>query len=192
MTEEIKFNEQVKAATTEKHKKLEEAELSKVMMSPVLTVAAYNEYLQRMYSFISLFEEKYYDKLAAVVQDVNDRKKAATMVNDIKATGTLKESSKPAKWFSGTDSTGFLLGAMYVIEGSTLGGRFLYGNANKVLGLNEINGASYFAAYGSETGTKWKTFLAALNNYAAAHPGEQQDIIAGANFTFDAFYDILK
>jgi heme oxygenase len=192
MTEDLKFNEQLKAGTARKHKLLEETALSKAMMSPALTHADYNEYLQRMYSFISLFEQTYYGKLAGVIEDANDRKKAVLLKADIEKTGTLKESSQPPKWFNANAGTGFLLGAMYVIEGSTLGGRFLYGNANKVLGLTDTTGAAYFAGYGSQTGAKWKKFITTLNEYAAAHPGEQQDIIDGANFTFDAFYHLLN
>lgn len=192
MTEDLKFNEQLKAGTAEKHRMLEETELSKVMMSPLLTQVAYTEYLQRMYRFISLFEDTYYNKLAGIVKDAHERKKATLLKADIEKNGWLKESSQPVKWFNNNISTGYLLGAMYVIEGSTLGGRFLYGNANKVLGLTETTGAAYFAGYGSQTGAKWKTFITTLNEYAAAHPGEQQDIIDGANFTFDAFYHLLN
>lgn len=192
MTEDLKFNEKLKQGTAEKHKRLEETELSKAMMSPALTLSGYNTYLQRMYNFIGPFEETYYNRLKEIVSDIDARKKAKSMLLDIERTGAALKPQKPLMWFNANVSTGFLLGALYVLEGSTLGGRFLYNNAHKVLQLTEQNGAAYFAGYGSETGAMWKNFINNLNDYAAAHPGEQQEIIDGANFTFDAFYQQLS
>ncbi len=192
MTEEIKFNEKLKQDTAGKHRQLEETELSKSMMSPALTLTVYNTYLQKMYSLVSLFEETYYKRLSTIVSDIEARKKAQNMLLDIERTGTALHKQPPIKWFNNNVSDGFLLGVLYVLEGSTLGGRFLFNNANKVLGLNEQTGAAYFAGYANETGTMWKSFIKNLNDYAAAHPGEQQDIIDGANFAFDAFHKQLS
>lgn len=57
-----------------------------------------------------------------------------------------------------------VLGSLYVIEGSALGGRVIAPQLKGTLGLAQGRGASYFHGYGGETGVMWANFrvLAAL------------------------------
>ncbi len=72
---------------------------------------------------------------------------------------------------------------MYVLEGSTLGGKFLYNHINKTLGLDTTNGASYFYGYGPQTGSKWNTFVSLMADYAVDKNCENE-IISSAVQTF--------
>ena len=85
----------------------------------------------------------------------------------------------------------FLLGIVYVTEGSTLGGRVILKNVQKKLGLEPGQGATYFAGYGDDTAKMWKEFLGRLIEYEA-QTGERDRIIAGANYAFKYIYEILK
>jgi heme oxygenase (biliverdin-IX-beta and delta-forming) len=49
-----------------------------------------------------------------------------------------------------------LLGAMYVMEGSTLGGQYIARHVERVLGLTDGNGDAYFRGYEQQTGSMWK------------------------------------
>ena len=69
------------------------------------------------------------------------------------------------------------LGALYVVEGSTLGGRIILRHLDR-LGLQP---ATYFAGYGDATGAMWKGFVARLE---AAPPDAAPAILAGARLTF--------
>jgi heme oxygenase len=57
-----------------------------------------------------------------------------------------------------------VLGSLYVIEGSALGGRVIAPHLKTTLGLDQGRGASYFHGFGGETGVMWNNFrvLAAL------------------------------
>ncbi len=57
-----------------------------------------------------------------------------------------------------------VLGSLYVIEGSALGGRVIAPQLKRTLGLAQGRGASYFHGFGGETGVMWNNFrvLAAL------------------------------
>jgi heme oxygenase len=57
-------------------------------------------------------------------------------------------------------------GCLYVMEGSTLGGKIIYNILKKQLGLSDSAGASFFYGYGPATGEKWKTFGASLEAFA--------------------------
>lgn len=69
------------------------------------------------------------------------------------------------------------LGALYVVEGSTLGGRVILRHLDR-LGLRP---ATYFAGYGEATGRMWKGFLAKLQ---AVPESAAATAVAGATATF--------
>ncbi len=74
------------------------------------------------------------------------------------------------------------LGSLYVMEGSTLGGRVIAKNALTRLGLTATNGCAYFTGYGPQTGAMWQAFLTHLNTApTTAAPA----ITTGATATFD-------
>jgi heme oxygenase len=51
-----------------------------------------------------------------------------------------------------------LLGTMYVMEGSTLGGQLIARHVEVALHLGDGQGSSYFRGHGSQTGPMWKEF----------------------------------
>lgn len=51
-----------------------------------------------------------------------------------------------------------VLGSLYVIEGSALGGRVIAPQLKRTLGLAQGRGASYFHGFGGETGVMWNNF----------------------------------
>ena len=57
-----------------------------------------------------------------------------------------------------------VLGSLYVIEGSALGGRVIAPQLKRTLGLDQGRGASYFHGFGGEAAAMWSNFrvLAAL------------------------------
>ncbi|MEM6645468.1 MAG: biliverdin-producing heme oxygenase [Bacteroidota bacterium] len=79
------------------------------------------------------------------------------------------------------------VGALYVVEGSTLGGRVIAKQVRKALGFTEANGARYFSGYGTETGAYWKQFSHAVNTFGDQSPSDWLPIINGAVMTFAAF-----
>lgn len=59
-------------------------------------------------------------------------------------------------------SAAAFLGAMYVIEGSTLGGQYIARHVEATLGLTADCGTAYFRGYGTTTGERWKEFQRAV------------------------------
>ena len=80
-----------------------------------------------------------------------------------------------------------LMGAMYVMEGSRLGGQLIARHVEKVLGLEPGHGTCYFRGFGNETGRMWTEFLERLRDIIPEE--ETQDVIAGAKKMFGAFGD---
>ncbi|OJW05741.1 MAG: hypothetical protein BGO49_26940 [Planctomycetales bacterium 71-10] len=77
------------------------------------------------------------------------------------------------------------LGAMYVLEGSTLGGRYITKAVRAKLGLTPGDGCSYFASYGDRVGPMWKAFGAAVDAFAA-DDAAREAVERSADATFAA------
>lgn len=80
-------------------------------------------------------------------------------------------------------STEHIWGAIYVIEGSTLGGEILARHFTKTLGLFPEAGLRFFTAYGSETKAKWNETIHQLEALAKQDV-RHENIIVGAKRTF--------
>lgn len=76
-------------------------------------------------------------------------------------------------------SRGEALGVLYVLEGSTLGGRVI---AREMMAAGQpTTGLSFFDAYGAATGARWRAFTAVLEaEIERGRPGLQDDVVRGA------------
>jgi heme oxygenase (biliverdin-IX-beta and delta-forming) len=78
-----------------------------------------------------------------------------------------------------------LLGAMYVMEGSTLGGQLIARHVERVLGLTAGQGNAYFRGHNARTGQLWKEFCDALRTRL---PDSETDaVITAAKAMFGVF-----
>ncbi len=78
-----------------------------------------------------------------------------------------------------------LLGAMYVMEGSTLGGQLISLHVVKALGLTDGWGNAFFRGHCERTGTMWKEFCEVLRTRVP--DSETQAAIDGAKAMFRVF-----
>jgi heme oxygenase len=79
-------------------------------------------------------------------------------------------------------STASLLGVMYVMEGSTLGGQLIGRHVDQVLGLVSGKGSAYFHGHGSLTGAMWKEFCGVLETEISESDGDATVVAAKAMF----------
>ncbi len=82
-----------------------------------------------------------------------------------------------------------LLGAVYVMEGSTLGGRFLARHVEESLGLEPGVGDSYFQGHEEDTGWMWHEIL---DKISAIPEVDAALTVAAAKRTFEAFGEALR
>jgi len=78
------------------------------------------------------------------------------------------------------------LGALYVVEGSALGGRELARNLSALLGPDAVSGRRFFIGRGAGTGVAWRSYLARLEAYGA-DPEARPRITHAALETFAVF-----
>ncbi len=180
------FLEKLRTATANSHTALESLPVSISIMSPNVTNKEYALYLNLMYDVVKDAEENIFPAAHTAIKSLDVHPKAQFIEADLEALGyNKKEFITPLSSKTSTLTPAFALGVMYVIEGSSLGGRVILKNINTVLGHDAHSGGSYFTGYGGQTGSHWKTFLASLIDFANLHNTEAE-IIEGANFAFDA------
>lgn len=75
------------------------------------------------------------------------------------------------------------LGALYVVEGSTLGGQIIARRVARDLGYGPDTGCAYYAGHGALNGAMWRAFQAVL---AAEPPTAADRMVASARATFEA------
>jgi len=90
------------------------------------------------------------------------------------------------------DSTARALGALYVLEGSTLGGAFLLAQLGRTLGVAPGSGASGIAPYGPGLFGMWIAYADALDRFVREHPGDEGELIDAARETFERLIEWMR
>lgn len=76
------------------------------------------------------------------------------------------------------------IGAMYVFEGSTLGGAVVGRHLEQSLGLATLQGRSYFTPYPGRTGAMWRDFQAQVDDVVGDDPHAGDAVVGAAAATF--------
>jgi heme oxygenase len=81
------------------------------------------------------------------------------------------------------------VGALYVLEGSSLGGKVILRQLASRMGP-EIEGATqFFGGRGEHTGAAWKEFRTALDAFGRRQPDAVDDVVRGAESVFRALLE---
>lgn len=181
---DLPFTKRLKEHTAGAHRELEDLQLSKTILDSNLNREDYLLYLDLMHDVHLEIEKCVFPILRSEIPDLNQRSKIHLLENDFTVLEFKKKSNRELVGFWKEEySTSFALGMLYVLEGSTLGGRIIYSHVKKSLGIDEYSGASYFSGYSDQTGLFWKSFIAELTAYEL-RTGEEKEIISGANHAF--------
>jgi len=84
-----------------------------------------------------------------------------------------------------------LLGYLYVLEGSTLGGQVLQFQAAQTLGLSRAGGLAYLSSYEKSTKARWTSFSARMNQIGT-DVAEQNRMVAVAREAFKGIAEIIE
>lgn len=98
--------------------------------------------------------------------------------------------TRPSLDFSYIDSASAAIGALYVLEGSSLGGQFLSRQLQERLQLTAAEGGAYFNGYGANTGKHWQAFRHWANEQLVRARGTPCAVEA-AKLTFARFGEAL-
>jgi len=185
------FFRELREQTSYYHTKLEDTMLSRAILSEEVTIDQYSDYLKTMYAFVKPFEQVYFPLLKEVFANVSGRERTSMLEKDLEKLGVAGEMQEFIDFDTAQITLPQAVGAMYVMEGSSLGGRVILKQVHKTLGLAEDTGAGYFYGYGAETGKMWTSFLDEMWAFTE-ETGTKEEIIAGAVKAFESMYKLFS
>lgn len=185
--------EKIRHETKEIHAALESTPLLSIFSGGIITVEKYLVILGKFHSFIAPIETKIadYPVLKKYLNDFDERRKASWLESDLVSFSQKPLQFEKCETIPSITSGSHAFGALYVLEGSTLGGKLISKQLNDQLGIDKDNGARFFNAYGSDTGVRWKVFKNALETFAE-NDGKETEIIQGALSTFKGLHNWLS
>lgn len=181
----------LRSETAPQHAKLETSAVSKALLSDNVSLNDYVRYLIKMKSVIAFCEKTIFPLVKNIIYDIENRRKLALINKDLEQFGINNTVENDYCPFQHNDSTGFAAGYMYVIEGSTLGGRVILKHIQSKLGIDENKNGAFFAGYGLLTGSSWKKFLRMLADYTYEMQCSDE-VIEGAKHAFRSIYDYFE
>lgn len=141
----VPFRWVLREATHDVHQRLHRHDGFATIQNTTIDIASYRRLLIRLYGFYVPFE---------TVADIG-RDRNAWLEHDLRALGLGRQELGAIAICNDIPSlmsADARLGALYVVEGSALGGRDLGRNLDRLLGWETINGRRFCLGRGSGTG----------------------------------------
>lgn len=160
-------------------------QLEKIVVAKLKSIRSQEDYAELLKLFYA-----YFNRLEHVIEpfitdeilpDRSERRHSGFLANDIISLGGTTDDILVPE-VPEVNNLVQALGALYVMEGSIMGGAVIV----QMLGKYGITtGTSFFSGYGSQTPIKWAFFMESLNKNITA--SAQQEVIEAAVDTFDRF-----
>jgi heme oxygenase len=188
------LQEKLKAQTAELHTELEKIMFVGEIMQRTLTPNQYQQILLSNYLIHRDYEQKIHEQLTpqnAQALQISERMKLEALSKDLKAAGLDigVVTSKTISALKDIPNEAFAMGAMYVLEGATLGGSVIAKQLAKNPNFTSDIAFHYYNCYGNQLIPKWQQFLSVLNSLPER---SHLDAIAGAEFMFTEIAKIAK
>jgi len=195
MTPPPGLRDEIRDATRAEH---DDIENRMDLMRADFDLKDYGSLLRRYHAFYDAFERFLLARAALASRFAEfycrDRLKAPWLVSDLKSLGfdtaaraDAELAERLAALFPGEQR---LLGALYVIEGSMLGGSVLSKQFRKRFDLAPESGLMFFTGYGADTREKWLALLRILGQFDH-DPVARRETIEGARDMFRLFSEHL-
>lgn len=185
--------QQIKAATQELHRSIETLPLMSLLMSEDIDLATYRQILKRLYRLHLATESHIYSALSYMKPaELQQGHRISYLEADLRELGVCNENRQDALsnkyWRDSICGPAQALGALYVLEGSRLGGKLI---ARQVQQKPELAVATrFFSASSDEKSGQWKSFLMHFNHCLDSSEKLEQ-ATRGAAETFQLFQQML-
>jgi heme oxygenase len=175
---------QLRTATAEDHGRAETAMPS---LDELADFDGYAWSLRALHGFFAAWEAPVFGALDTLASELSmaDRRKLPLLVRDLDVLGIAPALIVCAPPGDRAFAIPRALGAMYVLEGSTLGGQVIQRQCVEPLGMSPDRGGAFYHGYGARTGPRWKAFGEVIEAHVLHH-GDSADVIDGARGCFAA------
>lgn len=186
---ENRLRDDLKNLTAPLHKWLESSEILTKLDQELFEIKDYEELLIKLYVFINSVEilvEKHKTELENLGLDDVDLRicKKDLLTTDLALLGVTAKYERDIK-FKSLDNVDSIVGALYVIEGSTMGGMKIKPLLEKI--LPQDSPIYFYSGYKEKTMPMWQKFSSWLDNSGV----DRYKAILGANEAFIVLKKIL-
>ncbi len=181
----------LKHRTEKNHLALEELLLP--VLRAIHTCDDYVSLLKAFYGYFKPVEEAIFRHVnERVLPDIQDRRKADYLLKDLSFLHQQSQHLPLATEIPVMGNVYQAMGALYVLEGSTLGGRSITRMLLKNPQVNlQTDQVQFFNGYGEATGKMWTSFVQVLNQLST-NTVDVEAMVAAADQTFLLFKNWLQ
>jgi len=175
----------IKEATKQAHQELEKTVV--LQLKSVRSEADYARVLKNFYAYFREVEQAVAPYIhSETLPDIAERRNSSYLKKDIEELGS-DVSELPLAFAPEIKNLCQAFGALYVLEGSIMGGPYIVQMLQKY-GMDK--GFHFFSGYGAESGKMWQAFTQVLNAIPQTEE-EEQSMIQAADETFKRFEDVF-
>lgn len=174
----------LKQATLDRHR---EVEALMPVLHPSLSRVAYARLLSQLQAVVGPLEARLLTLPFPPAFELHLRLKAPLLARDLSHLPSVSPTTPAMPQLPGVFEG---LGALYVLEGATLGGQVIARHLQRNLNIQSQSGSAYFHAYGVATGPMWLALTEAMNRSVALE--DEERVIVGAQHTFELFHQVLS
>jgi heme oxygenase len=170
-------SEYLKQNTAEYHDAAEKLFNSEKIFNKTFTLEDYKKIIGTNYLMLLHSEDKIFNNLSDKFSEklqLSDRKKLPLIEKDLESLALQNRTASHELEFSNENEA---LGAMYVIEGSTLGGNVIAKQLSKTEGFDDVT-FNFFGCYKENTGPMWKNFKEVLDTEVTEE--KYDEVLSGA------------
>lgn len=184
------LQEVLKQATSSQHDQLEQLMFVDKIMNGSLSVEEYKQILLTNYLVHAGLEKSLYEGLDPDLKQelqISHREKLTALKQDLQELNiTLPQNNTDKNSIQIPQNNAATLGAMYVLEGATLGGNVIVKKLKINPNLQKLPlNFHYYQIYGADLVSRWKNFCQVLNTTIAAE--EYEISVQSALKVFDYF-----
>lgn len=193
----LSLREKLKVYTQGFHNQLEKSVVGKQLAQGTVSKENYLSYLQSLYTIHRTIETvaDQFLQFYTLGLDLSLHKRAPLLHKDITLLGgecPMFLSSFFEDKFSLPLSFEKLVGMLYVLEGSTMGGQYLAKSLAHIKDTNGISCTHYFQSYGLQTQRRWGEYCDFLSRFET-HFGEKNlEVILGASALYLLLLEIMN
>lgn len=176
-------SEYLKQNTADYHDAAEKLFNSEKIFNKTFTLEDYKKIIHTNYLMLLHSEDKIFNSLSNKYGEklqLDARKKLSLIQRDLESLSLRNQEASHSLEFENEHEA---LGAMYVIEGSTLGGNVIAKQLSKTEGFDEVT-FNFFGCYQENTGLMWKSFKEVLDTEVKEE--KYDEVLSGAKklYTF--------
>ncbi len=168
--------------TADAHARIEACAPLARLFAPDYSLGEHARLLAALLAVYEPLEQEIHRGLPAGLRAALQQRKSAALQHDLQVLGARPDPRAEA--IPALASVERKLGAIYVLEGASLGGRIIRRHLEARFGAARVAGLSFYEGDGARVGARWRSFLELMARHIDGRAADQEPVVTGALDTF--------